>query len=166
MFNLWKIRRERKSEEVIFSPLSGKVLRLEDVPDPAFSKKMAGWGIAVDPSEGRVVSPVDGEVVHIFRTKHAVWIRSGSGLDLLIHIGLDTVNMDGEGFRACVEMGDRVSAGEPVIDFSIELVRRKATSPITPMLIANPDRIARLDLESPAYAEMGITPLLRVRLKS
>jgi PTS system glucose-specific IIA component len=118
MFNKWKSLRERKTEEVIFSPLSGKVLRMEDVPDPAFAKRMAGWGIAIDPSEGQVMSPVDGEIIHIFRTKHAVWIRSGSGVDILIHIGLDTVNMDGEGFHASVKIGDQVRLGQPIIRLS------------------------------------------------
>ncbi|QYR22380.1 PTS glucose transporter subunit IIA [Paenibacillus sp. sptzw28] len=167
MFKKWfGLRDHRITEEIIISPLSGKVLTMEEVPDPTFSRTMAGMGIAIDPVEGKVGAPVDGEIIHLFRTKHAVWIRTGSGLDILIHIGLDTVSMNGEGFTTYVETGDRVMKGQPLIDFSLDLVRLKATSPITPMMIIHSDQIEKLEILLPECAEMGITPLMKVKVKS
>ncbi|XEC93546.1 PTS glucose transporter subunit IIA [Paenibacillus tarimensis] len=166
MFNRWFRRGRQKKEEIIYSPLNGKVLAMEKVPDPTFSTSMKSLGVAVDPADGTVGSPVDGEVSHIFRTKHAVLIRTESGLEVLIHIGLDTVSMGGEGFQAHVNKGDRVTVGQPLIDFSLELVRRKAASPVTPVLVANGDLIDQLNIELPESAQMGITPLMKVIMKS
>lgn len=166
MFRSWLGLHQRKKEETIFSPLSGRVLAIEDVPDPIFSRNMAGMGVAIDPEDGRVGSPVDGEVIHLFQTKHALWIRAESGLDLLIHIGLDTVYMKGEGFHDYVKKGDRVKTGQPLIDFSLDLVREKATSPVTPMFLIHSDQIERIEIELPARAEMGLTPLMKVKVKS
>lgn len=166
MFRSWLGLHQKKTEEIIFSPLSGKVLAIEDVPDPIFSRNMAGMGVAIDPEDGRVGSPVDGEVVHLFQTKHALWIRAESGLDLLIHIGVDTVYMKGEGFRDYVKIGDRVKTGQPLIDFSLDLVREKATSPVTPIFLIHSDQIEQIEIELPAHAEMGVTPLMKVKVKS
>lgn len=166
MFRSWLGLHQRKTEETIFSPLSGRVLAIEDVPDPVFSRSMAGMGVAIDPEDGRVGSPVDGEVVHLFKTKHALWIRAESGLDLLIHIGVDTVYMKGEGFRDYVKTGDKVKTGQPLIDFSLDLVREKAISPVTPMFLIHSDQIEQIEIELPARAEMGLTPLMKVKVKS
>lgn len=158
--------RDRKKEEVLFSPLSGKVLNLQEVPDPTFAQKMLGEGIAIEPFEGKVTSPVNGEIIQIFPTKHAVGILSESGLEVLIHIGIDTVSMDGEGFTARVKAGDRVKVGQPLIDFSIELVKEKAASTITPMIITNSERIEQIDFESPSAAVNGETTLMKIKVKS
>jgi PTS system glucose-specific IIA component len=166
MIKKWLGSRERKSEEILYSPLSGRVVPIEEVPDPTFSVKMAGRGIAIDPSEGRVGSPVDGELVHLSHTRHAMWIRAESGLDILIHIGLDTVYMNGEGFRPYVKSGDKVVKGQPLIDFSLELVREKAASAITPMMLITPGQIEHIELELSSRAEMGLTPLMKVKVKS
>ncbi|WP_199616128.1 PTS sugar transporter subunit IIA [Paenibacillus alkalitolerans] len=165
MFKNWFRLRERTTEEIVISPLSGRVLAMDEVPDPTF-RKMAGMGIAIDPEEGTVVSPVDGEIVRLFRTKHSIWIRAKSGLDLMIHIGVDTVHMNGLGFQNYVMAGDRVTAGQPLIDFKLELVREKATSPVTPIILINPDQIEETDIRPPARAEMGFTPLMKVKIKS
>src|SRR5687768_14633301 len=91
-------KKEKVTKEAIFSPLTGRLLDLEEVPDPVFSQKLMGEGMAIEPTEGVVVAPIDGQVVQIFHTKHAIGLRSHSGLELLIHIGLETVSMNGEGF--------------------------------------------------------------------
>jgi PTS system glucose-specific IIA component len=155
----------RITEELLLSPLTGRVLAMEDVPDPTFSRKMAGKGIAVDPEEGTVVSPVNGELIRLFRTKHAMWIRGESGLDILIHIGLDTVYMNGEGFKALAGSGERVKTGQPLIEFSLDLVRKKAASAITPMFLIAPEQIEHAKIELPERAEMGVTPLMKVKVK-
>lgn len=95
----------RKREEVIVSPLTGNVRSLENVPDPVFAQKMMGDGFAIEPTDGVVVSPIHGEVVQVFPTKHAVGLRSDQGLEILIHVGIDTVHMHGEGFEAYVKAG-------------------------------------------------------------
>ncbi|GMX66633.1 PTS glucose transporter subunit IIA [Paenibacillus elgii] len=156
---------KRKTEEILISPMTGRVLAMEDVPDPVFSNKKAGLGIAVDPEAGTVVSPVDGVLVHLFRTKHALWIRGESGLDILIHIGLDTVYMQGEGFKALAGSGERVKTGQPLSEFSLDLVRKKAASAITPMFLITPSQIEHAEIELPDRAEMGVTPLMKVKVK-
>ncbi|MBD0378747.1 PTS sugar transporter subunit IIA [Paenibacillus sedimenti] len=161
----WLGIKKGQMEETIWSPLSGKVLKLADVPDPVFSSMPPECGIAIDPAAGRVLSPIDGEVVAMLPSKHAVVIRSDSGVELIIHIGLDTVSMKGEGFHAFVRNGDRVTAGQPLIDFSPDLVMRKATSTITPVFIMNPEVVDWLDIQIPDLAQAGITPLMKFRLK-
>ncbi|HTG69408.1 MAG TPA: PTS glucose transporter subunit IIA [Candidatus Udaeobacter sp.] len=166
MIKRWIGMQQRKTEETIFSPISGRVLPMEEVPDPIFSKSMAGMGVAIDPEDGKVGSPVDGEIIHLFQTKHALWIRADSGLDLLIHIGVDTVCLNGEGFHHYVKMGDRVKMGQPLMNFSLDLVREKATSPVTPMFLIHTDQIEQIDIELPERAERGLTPLMKVKVKS
>ncbi|WP_257349025.1 PTS sugar transporter subunit IIA [Pseudalkalibacillus decolorationis] len=155
----------RKKEEVIKAPLQGKIIKIEEVPDPTFSEKMIGEGVAIIPSEGNVVSPVKGEIIQLFPTKHAIGIRSESGLEILIHIGLETVLMKGEGFTANVKQGDKVNAGDSLIDFSLELVKEKAKSVITPIVVTNGDQIDYLEMENHEEAKLNETPVMKLRMK-
>ncbi|WP_404451160.1 PTS system trehalose-specific EIIBC component [Virgibacillus necropolis] len=132
------------NKETIYSPLSGEVKQLEAVPDPTFSEKMMGDGLAIDPSDGKVVAPFDGEVVQIFPTKHAVGLQSESGVEVLIHIGLETVSLDGEGFQAHVKQGDQVKAGDSLVTFDLDFIKEKAESAITPIIITNGDALETL----------------------
>ncbi|MFC7783650.1 PTS glucose transporter subunit IIA [Rossellomorea sp. GCM10028870] len=126
------------------APLTGTLKSLEDVPDPVFSQKMMGDGIAIDPTEGKVVSPVDGEIMQLFPTKHAVGIKAKNGAEILIHIGLETVSMNGEGFEAHISEGSKVSMGDPLITFDLNLVKEKAKSTITPIILTNGDDMDEL----------------------
>ncbi|MCU9612801.1 PTS glucose transporter subunit IIA [Caldibacillus lycopersici] len=121
------------------APVSGKYLEIQEVPDPVFSKKMMGDGIAFEPSEGKVVAPVDGEIIQVFPTKHAVGIKAANGAEILIHIGLETVSMNGEGFTAHTSEGKKVKQGDVLITFDLDLIKEKAASTITPMIITNSD---------------------------
>jgi len=152
-------------EETIVAPLSGTVVRLEDVPDPVFAQKMMGDGIAIDPTDGDVVAPVDGEIIQLFPTKHAVGLRSEAGVELLIHVGIDTVSMNGEGFTAYVKAGDRVKRGERLLSVDFSLVREKAKSAVTPIIITNGDAIESLERKAEASATKGETILLHVQTK-
>ncbi|AMA73635.1 MULTISPECIES: PTS glucose transporter subunit IIA [Aneurinibacillus] len=163
MFKRWF--GEKDTREVIMAPLHGEVVRIEEVPDPTFSKKMVGEGVAIIPKEGKVVSPVKGEVVQVFPTKHAVGLRSEKGVELLIHIGLETVFMQGEGFVAYVRAGDKVKVGDPLLEFSIDLVKEKAKSAITPIVIINPDRMDQIEMEWPKEAKMGETSIMKMKVK-
>lgn len=148
------------NQEKIFAPLNGIIKSLEEVPDPTFSQKMMGDGMAIDPSDGKVIAPLDGEVVQIFPTKHAVGILSNEGTEVLIHIGLDTVNLDGEGFEAHVKQGDKVKTSDPLITFDVDFVREKAAGVITPVIITNGEQIGFLEKTKEATAVAGDTVLL------
>lgn len=155
----------RKREEVIVSPLTGNVRSLENVPDPVFAQKMMGDGFAIEPTDGVVVSPIHGEVVQVFPTKHAVGLRSDQGLEILIHVGIDTVHMQGEGFEAYVKVGDRVKAGDLLLSFDLTLVQQKAKSSLTPVVITNGEVVNECHREHIEQAERGSTVLMRVKLK-
>ncbi|WP_040213183.1 PTS sugar transporter subunit IIA [Clostridium polynesiense] len=124
---------------------SGDIVKLEDVPDAVFADKMMGDGIAIMPAEGKIVSPVDGEIIQIFPTKHALGIRTENGVEILIHIGLDTVSMKGEGFTAYVEEGKKVKAGDVLVTVDLELIKKKAKSAVIPMVITNGDVIEKIE---------------------
>ncbi|MCT8137155.1 PTS glucose transporter subunit IIA [Anaerobacillus sp. CMMVII] len=156
----------KKTEETILAPLTGKVKNLEDVPDPVFSQKMMGDGIAIEPIEGTVVSPVDGEIIQFFHTKHAIGIKSTTGLEILIHVGLETVTMKGEGFTGHVNEGDKVKVGDKLISFDLELIKEKAASTITPVVITNGDILEIIEKLNETQCEKGITPLIQTKLKS
>jgi phosphocarrier protein FPr/phosphocarrier protein len=119
------------------SPLSGWLTDLSAVPDPVFAERMLGDGIAIDPIEGMVRAPFDGRVVTLHPARHAVTLESDAGAVVLIHVGLETVALGGEGFAALVSEGDRVGRGDPLIAFDLDAVGRRAKSLITPIVVTN-----------------------------
>jgi PTS system glucose-specific IIA component len=127
----------KPKETKIFAPANGKIVALEDVPDPVFNQKMMGEGIAIVPADGEIVSPVNGEVIQVPDTKHAVGIRSEDGMEILIHVGLETVSLNGQGFNMKVKTGDRVSTGQALLDFDLKYVSENAANIITPIVITN-----------------------------
>lgn len=130
----------------IKSPFNGKYVKLEDIPDPVFAEKMMGEGFGVEPSDGEVVSPVDGEVMQVFPTNHAVGIKTANGIELLIHIGLETVAMEGEGFTGHVSEGDNVETGDKLVTFDMDFVKKEANSTISPVIITNSDILKSFDI--------------------
>ncbi|OMP66453.1 PTS sugar transporter subunit IIA [Domibacillus epiphyticus] len=159
-----KEKKEEVSEVVLMSPMTGNVVDLGDVPDPVFSQKMMGDGVAISPSEGKVVAPADAKILNVFPTKHAIGLETAGGLEILIHVGLDTVNMKGEGFNAHVAEGDRVKKGDLLLTYNLELVQEKAASTITPMIISNGDIVKQLDKHENVQATAGETPVMTVKL--
>lgn len=123
----------------LLSPLKGWATPLDEVPDEVFAGRMLGDGMAIDPTEGLLRAPCDGTVIGLARTLHAVTLRSDEGADILIHIGLETVALDGAGFTPKVTDGQRVKAGDALIAFDLDLLARRAKSLITPILITNSD---------------------------
>lgn len=164
MFKKWFGKQQLK-EETITAPLDGTIVPLEDVPDPVFAQNMMGDGIAIDPADGDVVAPVDGEIVHLFPTKHAIGLRSEAGVELLIHVGIDTVSMNGEGFTAYVKAGDRVKRGDRLLSVDLPLVREKAKSAVTPIIITNGDALESLEKKAGTSAAKGETVLFHVKMK-
>jgi glucose-specific phosphotransferase system IIA component len=122
--------------EKIYAPISGKVEDIEKVPDPTFADKMLGDGVAIIPNEGIVKSPVDGKVSLIFDTGHAVSITSSKGIEVLIHIGLETVELKGDGFEKFVKNEDQVKKGDVLIKFDLEKISKNYNI-ITPVVITN-----------------------------
>ena len=157
---------EADGKDVIASPATGEVVALNEVPDPTFSEKMMGDGIAVKPTEGLIAAPVHGEVMQLFPTMHAVGIKTVNGLEVLIHIGIETVNMQGEGFKAYVEEGDKVAKGDKLIEFDIDLVNEKAESTITPMVITNGDIVENMEKHEGQQATAGEPTVLDITIKS
>ena len=125
--------------EILYSHLNGTVVKLENVEDEVFSAKVLGDGIAVEPSEGRLCSPCDGKIEMVFDTKHAVNIVSDSGCELLLHIGIDTVKLNGEYFEAHVSDGQEVKKGDLLISFDIDGIKKAGYKTTTPMIVCNTD---------------------------
>jgi beta-glucoside PTS system EIICBA component len=123
----------------IFSPMTGKVTPLSEVNDPTFASELMGKGIAIIPTVGQAVAPDDGEVVSLFRTKHAIGFQTESGAEILIHIGIDTVKLDGQHFEAHVETGSKVKKGDLLVSFDIEAIKQAGFEVTTPIIITNSD---------------------------
>ena len=128
---------ELLKNEGFVSPLTGEIKPITEVPDQVFSGKMMGDGFAIMPTDGTIVSPVNGKIVNLFPTKHAIGIESEGGREVLIHIGIDTVNLKGEGFETLVQEGDLVEAGEPLLKVDFDFVGKNAPSIITPIVFTN-----------------------------
>lgn len=137
------------------SPLRGEIKPITEVPDAVFSGKMMGDGFAILPSEGVVVSPVDGKIINFFPTKHALGILSTSGREILIHVGIDTVNLKGEGFEALVQENDEVQMGQPLLKVDLEVIKEKVPSIMTPIVFANLAEGEEVQLQKEGEVDMG-----------
>lgn len=155
-------KEEKVSEEVVLAPVTGEIVDITEVPDPTFGQKLMGDGIAIKPTKGDFVAPVSGEVVNIFPTKHAVGIKSKAGVEYLLHIGLETVTMEGEGFEAFVKQGDQVKAGDLLVRVDLNLVNEKAADTITPLVITS--EVASLDKQLNQNVVQGETEIVTVHL--
>lgn len=133
MFN--KLFNKKKLQVV--APITGEVVTLEHVPDPVFSEKMMGEGIAILPQEGGIYSPVEGTIILVADTGHAIGIQATDGTELLIHIGLETVTLEGQGFNTYVQVGDEVSIGQLLIEADWNYLKEHAKSILTPIIITN-----------------------------
>ncbi|MBW0742056.1 PTS transporter subunit IIABC [Staphylococcus aureus] len=139
---------------IVHAPLTGEVTPLSEVPDQVFSEKMMGDGIAIKPSQGEVRAPFNGKIQMIFPTKHAIGLVSDSGLELLIHIGLDTVKLNGEGFTLHVEEGQEVKQGDLLINFDLDYIRNHAKSDITPIIVTQ-GNITNLDFKQGEHGNIS-----------
>ncbi|MDV7765916.1 MULTISPECIES: PTS glucose transporter subunit IIA [unclassified Peribacillus] len=160
-----KLFGKKENVEHLLAPINGQVINIENVPDPVFSGKLMGDGIAILPEEGVVVSPIDAEVIQVFPTKHALGLRTKHGIELLIHIGLDTVNLKGEGFEVHVAEGKSVKAGDRLVTFDIEFLKSKVPSIITPIIIMNGELVEKLEKTNISQANSNETTIMSVHLK-
>lgn len=160
MFDLFKKDRVFK----IITPITGKVIDIVQTPDPVFSEKMVGDGVAIEPTEGLVVSPIDGEVVQLFPTNHAIGLKNKEGLEILIHIGIDTVKMKGKGFQPFINKGDKVKTGQKLMIFDLDLIKKEARSIITPVVTTN---IGQAEVLKKTVGDVfsGNDEIMQIRLK-
>lgn len=149
----------KKLEGFMVSPMNGKMVSVREIPDEVFSEKILGDGAAVIPEDDTVVSPVDGEIVQIADTGHAFCIRSDDGLDVLLHIGVDTVNMKGEGFESLVSVGQKVKKGEKIATADVKLIEEKGYPLHSAVLITNMQEIENMDTYT-GEARAGETKLI------
>lgn len=148
-------------ENDILAPMSGSVLALEKVPDGTFASGLLGQGVAIIPATGKVIAPFSGEVASLFQTKHAIGLLSDSGIELLIHVGIDTVKLNGEPFTAHVKEGDRVQAGDLLLEFDRQAILDAGYDLATPIIISNSDGYRSVDIVSGSVVDAG-QPLLSV----
>ncbi len=141
MFNIFK-----KKDTSLAAVMSGEIIKMEDVPDEVFAAKMMGDGYAVKPINGEIYSPCDGEIVSVFKTFHAYIIRSTDGLEIIVHIGLDSVKLKGEGFDVQVKEGEQVKKGQLISRVDMDLLEKEGISTISPVVITNMDIIDKLDV--------------------
>lgn len=135
IFDMFK--KKKQEEKGIIALTNGELLEITEVPDEVFSNKIMGDGFAIKSNDGIIVSPVDGTVEMVFDTKHAVGLKADNGLEILIHLGVDTVNLKGEGFEVFVNAGDKVSAGDKLIKMDVDFIQKNAKSDISPVIFTN-----------------------------
>ncbi len=139
-------KREKKQSFNLFSHMAGKIIKLEDVEDEAFSSKALGEGVAIEPTEGKLYAPCDGRVEMVFDTNHAVNIVSDSGAEILLHIGIDTVKLNGKFFEPIVKNGQKIKKGDLLISFDLKGIRESGFKTTTPMVICNSDDYEKINI--------------------
>lgn len=149
----------------LVSPVTGEVVALEQVPDEAFASKAVGDGVAVKPTEKTVVSPAAGTIVKIFNTNHAFCLETEKGAEIVVHMGIDTVALNGQGFTRLVEEGAEVVAGQPILEMDLDFLNANARSMISPVVCSNIDDFSGLVLQAKGQVVAGQTPLYEIKGK-
>ena len=139
----------------IAAPMAGTVVPLEEVPDPTFAQGILGQGAAILPAEGRVTAPADGTIDVMFDTGHAVSMTTADGAEVLIHVGIDTVQLGGQHYKACCKAGDKVKKGDLLIEFDPEAVKAAGYETVTPVIICNTDQFAAVKTEKTGPVAAG-----------
>ncbi|MFV0241556.1 MAG: PTS glucose transporter subunit IIA [Lacrimispora sphenoides] len=140
-----------KEREKILAPVEGTVVPLSEVNDPTFSQEILGKGVAIIPAKGRIVAPADGILTVVFETKHAISITTPEGAEIIVHVGLDTVNLKGEHYTAHKKQGDKVKAGELLLEFDMAAIKEAGYEVITPVIVCNtpnyPDMVCHTGMQ-------------------
>jgi PTS system D-glucosamine-specific IIC component len=157
----------RKDEPTVLfhSPVQGTMIPLAQVPDPIFAGKLVGEGIAFIPDRGEVAAPVAGTIIHVYPSKHAIGIRTDDGLDVLLHVGIDTAGLHGKWFDCKVKEGDRVEQGQLLLQFNLKKVAQHAKSLATPVIITNPERVKSWNYAPFKAVKLGQAAVMSVVLK-
>ena len=153
---------EEKGRKAITSPVNGRAIPMSQVADPTFSQEILGKGTAVVPADGRVVAPADGVVTMVFDTKHALSLKTDSGAELIIHIGLDTMQLKGQYFKAYVEEGKKVKRGDLLMEFELDKIKEEGYDVTTPVIVCNTPEFPGMECISGMDAVAGETEIIKL----
>lgn len=163
LFDFFKKKKDVEEYFEIYSPLNGTIIPIEEIPDEAFAEKIIGDGVGIVPTGDTIYAPCDADDISIFDTNHAISFETSNGLELIVHFGIDTVKLDGQGFTRIAEDGQSVKKGDPLVKFDLEYIKANAKSHRTPVIISNMDVVEEL-IRTKGEIKAGEV-LLKVKVK-
>ena len=162
LFDIFK--KKEKIIVTIYSPINGKVIELKEVPDEAFAQKMVGDGCAIEPDKGIICSPIDGQLMNIFPTNHAIIFETIDGLEMIVHFGIDTVKLDGKGFQKLREPGP-IKVGDEIVKYNLDEIKDGVPSTRSPIIINNMEKVEKIEIISLGKIVKIGEPIMKVTLK-
>ena len=162
LFDIFK--KKEKIIVTIYSPINGKVIELKEVPDEAFAQKMVGDGCAIEPDKGIICSPIDGQLMNIFPTNHAIIFETIDGLEMIVHFGIDTVKLDGKGFQKLREPGP-IKIGDEIVKYNLDDIKDGVPSTRSPIIINNMEKVEKIEVLSLGKLVKIGEPIMKVTLK-
>lgn len=162
LFDIFK--KKEKIIVTIYSPINGKVIELKEVPDEAFAQKMVGDGCAIEPDKGSICSPIEGQLMNIFPTNHAIIFETIDGLEMIVHFGIDTVKLDGKGFQKLREPGP-IKVGDEIIKYNLDEIKDNVPSTRSPIIINNMEKVEKIEVLSLGKIVKIGEPIMKVTLK-
>lgn len=162
LFDIFK--KKEKTIVTIYSPMNGKVIELKEVPDEAFAQKMVGDGCAIEPDRGIICSPIDGQLMNIFPTNHAIIFETIDSLEMIVHFGIDTVKLDGKGFQKLREPGP-IKIGDEIVKYNLDDIKDGVPSTRSPIIINNMEKVEKIEVLSLGKLVKIGEPIMKVTLK-
>ena len=162
LFDIFK--KKEKIIVTIYSPINGKVIELKEVPDEAFAQKMVGDGCAIEPDKGSICSPIEGQLMNIFPTNHAIIFETIDGLEMIVHFGIDTVKLDGKGFQKLREPGP-IKIGDEIVKYDLDEIKDGVPSTRSPIIINNMEKVEKIEVLSLGKIVKIGEPIMKVTLK-
>ena len=162
LFDIFK--KKEKTIVTIYSPINGKVIELKEVPDEAFAQKMVGDGCAIEPDKGSICSPIEGQLMNIFPTNHAIIFETIDGLEMIFHFGIDTVKLDGKGFQKLREPGP-IKVGDEIVKYNLDEIKDNVPSTRSPIIINNMEKVEKIEVLSLGKIIKIGEPIMKVTLK-
>ena len=162
LFDIFK--KKEKTIVTIYSPINGKVIELKEVPDEAFAQKMVGDGCAIEPDKGTICSPIEGQLMNIFPTNHAIIFETIDGLEMIVHFGIDTVKLDGKGFQKLREPGP-IKVGDEIVKYNLDEIKDNVPSTRSPIIINNMEKVEKIEVLSLGKIVKIGEPIMKVTLK-
>ena len=162
LFDIFK--KKEKIIVTIYSPINGKVIELKEVPDEAFAQKMVGDGCAIEPDKGSICSPIEGQLMNIFPTNHAIIFETIDGLEMIVYFGIDTVKLDGKGFQKLREPGP-IKVGDEIVKYNLDEIKDNVPSTRSPIIINNMEKVEKIEVLSLGKIVKIGEPIMKVTLK-
>ena len=162
LFDIFK--KKEKTIVTIYSPINGKVIELKEVPDEAFAQKMVGDGCAIEPDKGSICSPIEGQLMNIFPTNHAIIFETIDGLEMIVHFGIDTVKLDGKGFQKLRDPGP-IKVGDEIVKYNLDEIKDNVPSTRSPIIINNMEKVEKIEVLSLGKIVKIGEPIMKVTLK-